>query len=99
MSQPSHSDVRLSIRALRQGWDVPAELRSQIVEMLAGIVADGKATPRERTSAARAPMQASRVTLDAIQVANEAECDCLTRRLNALEEVVRGRPAEIEGQG
>lgn len=99
MSQPSHSDVRLSIRALRQGWNVPADLRSRIVEMLAEIVADGKATPRERTSAARALMQASRVGLDAIRVANEAECDCLARRLDELEEVVRGRPAEIEGQG
>jgi hypothetical protein len=86
MFEPSRSDSPLLIRALRQGWDIPAEMRETVVAVLCQITGDAKAKPRERTSAARALVQASRVELDAIRVAQEAQYEDLIRRLRTLEE-------------
>ena len=69
MSHPSRSDLRLYERALRNGWDVPAETRAEVVRVLAEIVRDGNAKRRERTAAARALLQATRVELEAVRVA------------------------------
>lgn len=85
MLEPSREDQRLLIRALRQGWDIPAGLRAQIVAVLGEIISDKGATRRERTSAARALMQASRVELDAIRVAQGTQHEDVIRRLEALE--------------
>jgi hypothetical protein len=97
MSEPSRSDVALYGRALGQGWDIPAELRTKIIKMLGAIVKSKKASARERTSAARALMQASRVELDAIRVAQGAQYEDLIRRLLALEEQNDGGLAEAAG--
>lgn len=85
MSEPSRSDARLYIRALRQGWNIPTKKRTGIIKILFEIVQDTSATRRERTSAARALMQASRVELDAIRVAQGAQYENLVRRMEALE--------------
>jgi hypothetical protein len=85
MFEPSRSDLRLLRRALSQGWDVPAEMREKIIEVLGAIVSDEKSTRRERTSAARAVVQASRVELDAIRVAQGALFENLFQRMEALE--------------
>lgn len=98
MSKPSRSDIRLYVRALRQGWNIPAETRTQIVNMLVEIVTGEGATRRERTSAARALMQASRVELDAIRVAQGAQYEDLARRLEALEGTTDGGLAEAAGR-
>jgi hypothetical protein len=97
MFKPSPADSPLLIRALRQGWDIPAEMREKIVAVLCEITSDPKAKPRERTSAARALVQASRVELDAIRVAQEAQYEDLIRRLRALEEQGDGGLAEAAG--
>ena len=68
MSHPSRSELRLYERALRNGWDVPAETRAEVVRVLGEIVRDGTAKRRERTAAARALLQATRVDLEAIRV-------------------------------
>ena len=85
MSKPSRADMRLYVRALRQGWNISANVRSDIINMLREIVTDEKATRREKTSAARAVMQASRVELDAIRVAHGARFEEMVKRLEALE--------------
>ena len=85
MSHPSRSELRLYERALRNGWDVPAETRAEVVRVLGEIVRDGTAKRRERTAAARALLQATRVDLEAIRVAQELQYEDLVRRLEALE--------------
>ena len=73
MFEPSRSDSPLLIRALLHGWKVPAEMREKVVVVLYQITSDAKARPRERTAAARALLQASRVELDAIRAARGAQ--------------------------
>ena len=85
MSDPSRSDLRLYERALRDGWDVPAATRAEVIRVLGEIVGDAKARRRDRTAAARALLQASRVELEAIRVAQAAQYEDLARRLAALE--------------
>ena len=92
MSHPSRSELRLYERALRNGWDVPAETRAEVVQMLGEIVRDGTAKRRERTAAARALLQATRVELEAIRVAQQVQYEDMVRRLEALE---GGGPGEV----
>jgi hypothetical protein len=97
MSHPSRSDLRLYERALRNGWDVPAETRAEVVRVLAEIVRDGTAKRRERTAAARALLQATRVELEAVRVAQGVLYEDLAQRLEALEGNRGGELAEAEG--
>jgi hypothetical protein len=97
MYEPSRDDARLLRRALNQGWDVPVELRAKIMEVLGKIVGDGGATARERTSAARAVMSATRVELDAIRVAQAAQFADLSKRVEALEGGGDAELAKAEG--
>jgi hypothetical protein len=97
MSHPSRSDLRLYERALRNGWDVPVETRTEVVQMLGKIVRDGTAKHRERTAAARALLQATRVDLEAIRVAQGVLYEDLAGRLEALEGDRGGELAEAEG--
>jgi hypothetical protein len=97
MFEPSRSDARVLKRALRQGWNVPTELRKQVIEVLGAITGDASAKPRERTSAALAILRASRVELDAIRVAQEAQYIDLMQRLRALEEQDDAGLAEAAG--
>jgi hypothetical protein len=90
MVKPSRSDARLFARALRQGWSIPPRMRSRIIKMLCSITSDKEAPMRERMSAARALMQASRVELDAIRVAQGAQYEDLVRRVEAMEGEGRG---------
>jgi hypothetical protein len=85
MTEPSRSDARLYIRALRQGWNIPAKKRTGIIQVLFDMVQDQAATPRERTAAARALMQASRLELDAIRVVQGTQYEDMVRRLEAIE--------------
>jgi hypothetical protein len=85
MPKSSRSDARLYIRALQQGWNIPVKKRAQVVKVLCDILSAEKATSREKTSAARALMQASRVELDAIRVAQGALFENLAGRMEVLE--------------
>ena len=89
--------------ALRNGWDVSAETRAEVVRVLAEIVRDGTAKRRERTAAARALLQATRVELEAIRVAQGVLYEDLAGRLEAMEqssppgaEVGDGRSGDAE---
>jgi hypothetical protein len=97
MPDPSRSDLRLYERALRNGWDVPAATRAEVIKVLGEIVSDTQARRRDRTAAARALLQASRVELEAIQVAQALHHEDLSRRLEALEDDGGGELAEAEG--
>jgi hypothetical protein len=97
MSEPSRTDKRLYIRALSQGWNIPRKLRKEIVETLHKIITAEGNTSRERTSAARAIMQASRVELDAIRLAHGAQYENLVKRMENLEEKTDGGLAEAAG--
>jgi hypothetical protein len=97
MFEPSRGDSPLLIRALQHGWKIPAEMREKVVAVLCEITSDAKARPRERTAAARALLQASRVDLDAIRAAQEAEYGNLAARLRALEERADAGLAEAAG--
>ncbi len=85
MPDPSRSDLRLYERALRSGWDVPESTRVEVIKVLGEIVSDAKARRRDRTAAARALLQATRVELDAIRVAQSVQHEDLSRRVVALE--------------
>ena len=95
MPDPSRSDLRLYERALRNGWDVPAATRVEVIRVLGEIVGDAKARRRDRTAAARALLQASRVELDAIRLAESLRYGDLERRVGALEG--DGGDAGLEG--
>ena len=79
MPDPSRSDLRLYERALRNGWDIPASTRADVIRVLGEIVADDKARRRDRTAAARGLLQASRVELEAIRVAQAVQFEDLAR--------------------
>ncbi len=98
MPDPSRSDLRLYERALRNGWDVPEATRAEVIKVLGEIVSDTKARRRDRTAAARALLQATRVELDAIRVAQSVQCEDLSRRLEALEGGGGGELAGAEGE-
>jgi hypothetical protein len=98
MPDPSRSDLRLYERALRNGWDVPAATRAEVIKVLGEIVGDAKARRRDRTAAARALLQASRVELDAIRVAQALHYEDLAHRLEALEGDGGAGLAETEGE-
>ena len=81
-----------------QGWVVPERVRTEIVEMLRAIATDREASRRKRTAAGRALMQATRVELDAIRVANRVQYEDLIHRLSALEEKSDGELARTAGE-
>ena len=65
----SEDDVRLFCRALREGWDVPAARRPAVIARLVEIATGKDSAPREATAAARALLQAARLQLEAVKVA------------------------------
>src|SRR3954471_11495405 len=80
-------DPRLVERALRERWPIPKALRGPLIERLAGIVQNPDASPREATSAAKAILTASRLNLEVVSKAIEADKhENVLRRLEALEE-------------
>jgi hypothetical protein len=97
MSECSRSDARLYKRAMRQGWNVPEKMRKEIIKMMQAMVTDEKATPRERNAAARLLVQASRVELDAIRLAQSTEFHDFNRRLQALEDHDAGLAGAADG--
>ena len=80
MPDPSRSDMKLYERAARNGWDVPRDSASR----WSGCWARSWATPgrrRDRTAAARALLQASRVELDGDPAGGFAAVGDLERRV------------------
>jgi len=75
---------------------VPAETRAEVVRVLSEIVRDGNAKRRERTSAARALLQATRVELEAVRVAQGVLYEDALARLEALEGET-GDPKSVGG--
>lgn len=84
MARPSRSDIRLYERAFRQKWEIAPKKRKEIIEMLVKIAKESTSN-REKTAAARALMQASRVELDAIRLAQLTLFEDMGRRLEVLE--------------
>jgi len=80
-------DTRLVERALRERWPIPKALRGPLIDRLAGIVQDPDTSPREATSAAKAILTASRLNLEVITKAIDADKhEDVLRRLKTLEE-------------
>src|SRR5262249_25793771 len=84
----SDEDARLFCRALREGWDVPAARRPEVIARLVEIAAGKDSTPREATAAARALLQAARLQLEAVKVAEA----CGDAEALALLEELRDAP-------
>jgi hypothetical protein len=78
-------DARLAERALRESWPVPAELRPELVRILAELARSADASPRERTSAIKALLQASRLNLEALKVAMAADYQDVLAELEVLQ--------------
>jgi hypothetical protein len=76
--------ARLAERALRESWPVPAELRPELVRILAELARSPEGSPRERTSAIKALLRASRLNLEAIRVAMAADYADVLEELEAL---------------
>jgi hypothetical protein len=86
----SDADARLLCRALREGWDVPAERRPAVIARLVEIATGKESAPREATAAARALLQAARLQLDSVKVAEAsgyAEALALLEELRASAEL------------
>jgi hypothetical protein len=60
-------------RALREQWDIPPERRPAIVAYLLDVVQAAHAGDREKIAAARALLSASKLNLEALKMAMEAE--------------------------
>ena len=93
------TERHLALRALRAGWDVPAERRPGLIAVAMGLAEDPAVPPRERLAAVRALILASRTELAAIETAMRAEDhESTLRRLAALESALevraRGEPGE-----
>jgi hypothetical protein len=84
------ADARLSERALREAWPVPAAKRPELVAQLIEVALAPDTPPRERTSAIKALLSAGRLNLEAIRVAMAAEYEEVLDRLEALEEGAAG---------
>ena len=65
----SDEDARLFCRALREGWDIPVERRPAVIARLVELATSPESSPREATAAARALLQAARLQLEAVKVA------------------------------
>ena len=78
------TERRLAARALREAWPVPAELRPELVRILAELARSAEASPRERTSAIKALLQASRLNLEALKVAMAADYQDVLAELEEL---------------
>ncbi len=61
-------DTRMMERALRERWPIKPEFREKIMNALIAILADKNASPREKTSAARALMHADSINLEAEKI-------------------------------
>jgi hypothetical protein len=96
MSKPHRSDLWLYERALRQGWDIPAAPRAEVIELLSRIASEATAYWRDRKVAARALLHASRADLEAIGTGQGVPYEELVARLQALaeKEEVGSPPAE-----
>jgi hypothetical protein len=90
----SEDDARLFCRALREGWDVPAERRPAVIARLVEIATGRESAPREATAAARALLQAGRLQLEAVKVAEAAG---YAEALALLEELRDGPLGEAAG--
>jgi hypothetical protein len=91
----SDDDARLFCRALRQGWDVPAARRPEVIARLCAIATGTESAPREATAAARALLQAARLQLEAVKVAEA----CGYAEALALLEELRDAPLGAAAAG
>lgn len=66
-------DTRLVRRAIANGWPIPAELRAEIVEKLAGVIRDPDTSPRELIAASKCIVGADGLNLQAERIAIAAE--------------------------
>jgi hypothetical protein len=100
MRKPRRSDSggRLLVRALREGWHVPKGKKTEVIKTLCAIVTQEGATKREKTSAARALLQASRMELEAIRLVQGVKVDDLCDRMDKLEGGADGELAKAAGE-
>ncbi len=57
-------DTRMYQRALSQRWPIPQSMREEILAELVKVLRDPAASPREKTSAAKALMSADRLNIE-----------------------------------
>ena len=62
-------DLTLLCRAINQGWEMPAETRSDVVKRLAEVIRDPDSTKREVTRAAMALIQVDKLKLQSVATA------------------------------
>jgi hypothetical protein len=79
-------DARLAERALREGWPVPEDRKPELVAKLIEVATSPETMPRERVSAIKALLSASKLNLETLRVAMAAEeFEDLKARLQRLE--------------
>jgi hypothetical protein len=88
-------EIRLAERALREGWDTPADKRAELVKMLVELALDPKQKTRQRITAVKTLILAETLSLKGIEVTIKAtEHETLKDRVEALEED-QGLPRRI----
>jgi hypothetical protein len=96
-----NNDDRLLIRAIREGWKVPATRLPGVLERVVEIAAgtDPESTPRESVSATKALIAAAKLQLETIRLELKVEeHEALKRRLEALEQSPSdGNPGSTTG--
>lgn len=82
-----NNDDRLLIRAIREGWAVPAQKLPAVIDRVTSIASGGgEATARDSTAAMKALVAAAKLQLETIRIEMQvAEHEALKLRLEALE--------------
>lgn len=62
-------DLTLLCRAINQGWEMPADTRSDVVKRLAEVIRDPDSSKREVTRAAMALIQVDKLKLQSVATA------------------------------
>lgn len=82
-------------RALRERWPIKPEYREKIIASLLVIVADRNASPRERTSAAKALLVADQINIEQERIEQLDEHEYRRRLVEIAKHIGPGEAAKL----
>jgi hypothetical protein len=82
-------------RALRERWPIPPDRRIEILESLMQIVSDRTASPRERTSAAKALLHADQLNVEQEKMEQLDEHEYRARLVQLARQLPLGEVARL----
>lgn len=89
-SLSDRTNLRLVARALKEEWPIPAKLRGKVVATLESVLDDSESSPRDKATASRALISASKVNLASISIAIAADDhENVKARLDEIEDTLK----------